>query len=462
LTISTTPACAFALDQNAKSFNSSAGSGSISVTAGSGCFWTATANASWLHVTSGGGSSNGPVSYSVDANTASSARSGTLAVAGQTFTVTQDAAAPTSSNLQFNTATYSISEGSGSATINVTRTGNMSNSVTVDFATSDGTARQRTDYTSMTGTLNFAPGEASKSFVIPLIDNAYVDGSRTVNLTLSRTAGTATLGSPGAALLTILDNDTTAPTSNPIDNNQFFTQQQYLDFLNRVPDADGLGYWTNQITLCGANPACINSRRVGVSAAFFIELEFQDTGSFVYRFYKASYGERPTYAQFMPDRSRVVGGTDLESGKQAFAEAWAQRPEFLAKYPASLTGPQFIDALLLTVLNGSGANLSGLRPALINDFNTYQSRARIVRMVVDDASFKQAEYNKAFVLMQYFGYLRRDPEIDGYLFWLDVLNNRVQNNYRGMVCAFITSAEYQDRFSSVHTRNDQICSSLAP
>lgn len=60
--------------------------------------------------------------------------------------------------------------------------------------------------------------------------------------------------------------------------------------------------------------------------------------------------------------------------------------------------------------------------------------------------------------MQYFGYLRRDPDQGGYDFWLNVLENREPNNYRGMVCSFITSAEYQQRFGNTVTRINQDCS----
>ena len=80
--------------------------------------------------------------------------------------------------------------------------------------------------------------------------------------------------------------------------------------------------------------------------------------------------------------------------------------------------------------------------------------------MADNATFKQAEDDKAFVIMQYFGYLRRDPEEGGYLYWLDVLNNRVPGNFRGIVCAFLTSAEYQRRFSPIRTRTDKICAQL--
>ncbi len=86
-----------------------------------------------------------------------------------------------------------------------------------------------------------------------------------------------------------------------------------------------------------------------------------------------------------------------------------------------------------------------------------ESRALVVRELADNASFSSAVYNQSFVLMQYFGYLRRSPDTAGYNFWLNVLNNSDRNNYRGMVCSFITSAEYQRRFSSVVTHSNAEC-----
>ncbi|MGB9181513.1 MAG: S8 family serine peptidase [Pyrinomonadaceae bacterium] len=267
----------------------------------------------------------------------------------------------------------------------------------------------------------------------------------------------------GAGKLDIATALGTLPSSNAnsIDDARFFVRQHYLDFLNRPADQDGLDYWSSQITQCGTDQNCINSQRIGVSAAYFIELEFQDTGSFIYRFYKASYGVRPTYSQFMPDRSSVVGGSDLETSKQQFAEAWVLRPEFLLKYPASLDGSQFIAALINTVQQGSGVDLSSHAGELLVEYNLgtsmESSRARALRKLIEYQEFKTAEYNKAFVLMQYFGYLRRDPDEGGYLFWLDVLNNRVPGNFRSMVCAFITSAEYQLRFGAAVTHTNQDC-----
>jgi hypothetical protein len=85
----------------------------------------------------------------------------------------------------------------------------------------------------------------------------------------------------------IFHNSTEA---NPLEDAQFFVYQHYLDFFSRMPDRDGLDYWTQQINECGTDKFCINQRKIGVSAAFFIEREFQLTGSFIYRLYKAGLG----------------------------------------------------------------------------------------------------------------------------------------------------------------------------
>ena len=85
-----------------------------------------------------------------------------------------------------------------------------------------------------------------------------------------------------------------------------------------------------------------------------------------------------------------------------------------------------------------------------------ESRAAVVRSIADNSIFKQAHYNSAFVLTDYFGYLRRDAEPDGYNFWLNVVNSL--GDYRGLVCSFITSAEYQHRFGTILSRNNAECS----
>ena len=225
------------------------------------------------------------------------------------------------------------------------------------------------------------------------------------------------------------------------------------------------------MTKCGTDARCIHSRRIGVSAAFFIELEFQDTGYYVYRFYKASFGRQPSFAEFMPDRTQVGGGANLEAGKQAFADNWVQRPGFQQAYSNTLSNTEFVNKLFDTAgLTDSTYDLE--RQQEIQAMNAGRSRALVLRSVIEIPDFKNipdpndprysevkqtSQYNPAFVLMQYFGYLRRDIDQRGYDFWLDVVDNREPNNYPGMVCAFLTSTEYQLRFGTTVTRTDRDC-----
>jgi hypothetical protein len=261
---------------------------------------------------------------------------------------------------------------------------------------------------------------------------------------------------------------------NRIDDPQFFVIQHYRDFLNREPDPNGLSFWTNEITSCGTNTQCIQVKRVNVSAAFFLSIEFQETGYLVYRFYKAAYGNLPgapvpvRLSEFLPDTQQigqnvVVGigdwQTQLETNKQAFAAQFVARARFTSAYPDSLTPAQFVDALFA---NAGVTPLSAERSAAIDEFGSAgtsadaTARARALRRVAENATLGQQEFNRAFVLMQYFGYLRRNPNdppepglnFDGYNFWLGKLN-QFNGNYvdAEMVKAFITSGEYQQRFA---------------
>src|SRR5260370_1081025 len=104
--------------------------------------------------------------------------------------------APSPGILQFNTSTYSANVTSGSATNTLSRTNGSSGTVTVQYATSDGTAQAGVRYTPTSGTLTFANGVTSQSFTIALLNPASVHGNQTVNLILSNVTGGATLGSP--------------------------------------------------------------------------------------------------------------------------------------------------------------------------------------------------------------------------------------------------------------------------
>ncbi len=272
----------------------------------------------------------------------------------------------------------------------------------------------------------------------------------TINLTTGAATLVGNLGGSSAI------NGITAvnPAPNPIDEARFFVRQQYLDFLNREPDPAGHAYWTSQITMCGADATCTNRRRVEVSSAFFGSVEFQDTGGFLIRAYLAAFNRRITYNEFLHDLGRLA---DLGGNKLAFLEELVQRPEFVGLYATS-TNAQYVDALNT---NSSNSLTTAERNALVAGLNSgTESRASVLRQVADNALFLQRQFNSAFVLMQYIGYLRRDPDPGGFAFWLNVLNTGV--NFRAMVCAFITSAEYQARFGSVRTRDDSVCANVGP
>jgi hypothetical protein len=387
-------------------------------------------------------------------------------------------------SVQLSAPTFNVTEGTTTLSVQVTRTGDTSGVSTVDYATSDptganncsvvnGVASSRCDYVTTLGTLRFAAGEVSKTIGIPIINDVYAEGDESFTITLSNVTG-ATLGSPATATLTVKDNETVNGSSNPIDDAGFFVRQHYVDFLNREPDADGLAFWTNQITQCGSDAACIELRRINVSAAFFLSIEFQETGYLVYRMYKTGLGNLTTPAgapvpvrfnEFLRDTQQIGQGVQvgignweaqLEANKQAFAIAFVQRTEFLAAYPNSLTADQFVTQLN----NNAGGVLSAAEKAnLLTVLGATPSdvsrRASVLRSVSEDQDLKDAEKNRAFVLMQYFGYLRRNPNdppepglnFNGYNFWLGKLNQFNGNFVNAdMVKAFIISAEYRQRF----------------
>jgi len=277
---------------------------------------------------------------------------------------------------------------------------------------------------------------------------AYVCGGLTVDLPVGVPAGT-----------------------NLIDNSQFFVAQHYRDFLSREPDTSGLNFWVNEIEGCGANAACREVKRVNVSAAFFLSIEFQNTGYLVYRIYKAAFGNLPgrpvpvRMQQFFPDTQEIGRGVvvgqgnwqpQLEANKQAFATEFVQRPAFVARYPAGTSASDFVNAL---DANAGFVLSPDEKTTLINELAPNpadaQLRADVLRRVAENQTLQQREFNKAFVLMQFFGCLRRNPDdppdsdFNGWQFWLSKLDQFNGDFVAAeMVKAFINSAEYRQRFGS--------------
>jgi hypothetical protein len=385
--------------------------------------------------------------------------------------------------LQFGAASYGANESDGSVTITVTRVGDLNSAPLVAYVTTDGTGKEGRDYVSSQGILTFAKGEASKTFKVLLIDNGFADSNRTVILNLVNVAS-AFLGDQISAVLTISDNDAGKPPANPVDTPRSFVQFNYYDFLARTPDAGGWDFWTNEITKCGSNTSCAEVARVNTSGAFFLSIEFQETGYLIERIYKVAYGDATgssgtggphqlavpvvRFADFIRDadliqRNLVVlqpGWQELlENNKRVYTDLFVRTTRFTQAYNPDMSVTEFIDRVNKNAGNVLSAserqtaiNRFGTNPV---DSNNFTARANTLRQIAEDPDMVAAERNRAFVLMQYFGYLRRNPDdapeasrdYSGYDFWLTKLN-QAKGDYIAaeLVKAFIASSEYRQRF----------------
>jgi hypothetical protein len=189
-----------------------------------------------------------------------------------------------------------------------------------------------------------------------------------------------------------------------------------------------------------ANPGC---DRVHVSSGFFLSEEFQGRGYFAYRFYEVALDRRPTYAEFVPDMAQVGGPQSPESealSKAAYTEAWTQRPEFKTRYDAA-TNSAYVNTLE-TNSEVPLANKAALIAALDNGQKT---KGEVLREIVETNAVAGRFFNRAFVSMQYFGYLRRDPDTIGFQNWVTTLDAD-PSNFRHMIFGFLFSTEYRRRF----------------
>jgi hypothetical protein len=231
---------------------------------------------------------------------------------------------------------------------------------------------------------------------------------------------------------------------------------QYLDFLNREPEAGEP--WTALLNNCpdvNNNPSC---DRITVSGSFFNSPEFRLKGFYVFLFYKVAFNRLPTYAEITPDMRGVTGQTPEEvyAKRAAFANAFVGRQEFRTPYEG-LSSAAYVSALLtrygLTTINtpdpanpDTGALVTLSNTELTNRLQAGTlSRAQVLRAVVQSQEAGEREFNNAFVAMQYYGYLRRTPEPEGYNNWLTYLNTHPGDS-RTMINGFVNAVEYRLRF----------------
>ena len=392
--------------------------------------------------------------------------------------------------LSFNQANYGVNESAGLITLTVTRSNDVSQAVNVDYATDDtgastncaalnsGLASQRCDFGSVFGTLKFAANETQKTIDVPINLDAFTEGPESFTVKLSNATGGAVLQAPAMATVTI--NDSASPTPNAIDDTTTFVRQQYRDFLNRDADPAGLAFWKNNIDKCndplqrppGQTLAqCIEGQRILTSGSFFLSIEFKQTGGLVRDFYvtaldRPATNNMPNYVEFMRDtqgiqKGVVVGQGNwqqvLDANRTAFMNDFVTRAEFVSLYPTTDTPAQYVDRLYLHagVMPANPAE----RNAAIAEFGGAGTaadpgaRGRALLRITQNAAFQTRELPRGFVQMQYFGYLRRNPNdapdnnFNGYNFWLNKLLAANGDFLQAeMVKAFLSSLEYRGRF----------------
>ena len=375
-------------------------------------------------------------------------------------------------SMHFSSATYSGAEaGCNSLTFTVVRDNpTASGTASIDVVTSDGTAVQKSDYGFTSATVTFNPGDTSKSLTVPLNDDGFVEGPENFTLTLSNPQNGFAGNGPVISTATITDDDFVPSPTNINDNAAAFVCQHYHDFLNRDPDASGAAFWTSQITACGANAACIAAARVTVSASFFLSIEYQETGGDVLRVQRTAFGRRSDnallrypYQSYMRDAQQVGRGVIigqvgapalLDANKAAYVTQIVSSSAFITAFPTSQTASQFVSALFTSAGVSPTAAETNAAIAAFGAGGT-SGRAAALQSVADSNSVRTADFNTSFVLMEYYGYLRRNPTDPpdgndaGYQFWLNKLNAFGGNFINAeMVKAFITSAEYRQRFGT--------------
>jgi hypothetical protein len=253
----------------------------------------------------------------------------------------------------------------------------------------------------------------------------------------------------------------------------FFIQQQYIDFLRRFPEsAAAMQFYLNILNGCvQTDIECIKFTRGALSANFFRSPEFQRKGSYVMYLYMVSIGqrpatvaelndpnkvERPHYAEFMTDLASISVPDDdpvlTEQKKVALTNAWMQRTEIKNKYDA-LSNSAFVQKLLDT----AGVTVPN-QAQLVADLNAgTKTRAQVLRNIAESTQVNDKFYKPAFVTMEYFGYLRRDPEVCvgspnpsqcGFIFHNERFKLTADQAFleNTIVRGFIESPEYINRF----------------
>jgi hypothetical protein len=264
---------------------------------------------------------------------------------------------------------------------------------------------------------------------------------------------------PGAITI---DPGVVSAVSNPVDDSRFFITQQYADLTGREPDQSIIEKLSAQFLQCGSRAECLRARRVDISTSLLVENELPATGVFLYGLYSAALGRAPRYAEFESDRAALVSQKgELEAMRTALASAMVERPEFKRRFATTLKAVEFVDSIISSLVQSTGVDLSADRSALISLIDEGPSgRAALLARLAADQRVVDANYNHALVLFQYFTHFRRNPDDAGYAAWVNTLKAKPLRDpeaARSMICNFLNSAEYQNRFGMLVSHHNREC-----
>ena len=263
---------------------------------------------------------------------------------------------------------------------------------------------------------------------------------------------------PGAVTI-----DPAAATAlpNPVDDFRFLVNQHYLDLTGREPDATSSDKLIAQLAQCGGKIDCLRSRRVDLATTLFAGSDLAETTAFLNALYTTAFGRRPKFTEFENDRVALGNQKDeAERVRLALVNAFVQRPEFKRRYAATMKAAEFVDSVLLSLVQNTGVDLSAERSDLVALVDSAGGRAAVLAKVAGRQSVTDAQYNQSFILSHYFAYLRRDPDESGFAVWVNAFKNkplRDAETARSLTCGFLNSAEYQSRFGMVITHDPREC-----
>lgn len=229
------------------------------------------------------------------------------------------------------------------------------------------------------------------------------------------------------------------PLIEQTDEVALFVRRQYLHVLGRQPDAEGLNGWVKVLRQCA--PGDHSCDPAQVAATFFKSTEFLERNYFIYRLYETGLGRRPSYVEYVADVKRIGGfktADDEAAGKIAFVNEFVLKPEFRARHEQS-SSARYVDELLNTV----GVTLAGRKQLVTALENGKMTRGEVLYEAVKSKEVFEKLYPRAYVVLHYFAYLRRDPDPEGLAGHLRHLEEA--NDFRQVTFDFIYAGEYLQR-----------------